>query len=41
MTRRFNVEHALRVAEDGRVEVTKAPRARLQFSGDIKPVVVD
>jgi Txe/YoeB family toxin of Txe-Axe toxin-antitoxin module len=41
MTRHFKVEHALRVAEDGRVEVTKALRARLQFSGDIKPVVVD
>lgn len=41
MTRRFNIDHALRVAEDGRVEVTQALRARLQFSGDVKPIVVD
>ncbi|MBN8443212.1 MAG: FAD:protein FMN transferase [Thauera sp.] len=41
MTRRFKVEHALRVAEDGSVEVTKALRARLQFSGDTKAAVVD
>ena len=40
-TRRFGIDHALRVAEDGRVEVTQALRARLQFIGDIKPVVVD
>ena len=40
-TRRFGIDHALRVAEDGSVEVTKALRARLQFIGDIKPVIVD
>jgi thiamine biosynthesis lipoprotein len=40
-TLRFGIEHALRVAEDGRVEVTKALRARLQFSGGIEPVVID
>ncbi len=40
-TRRFGIDHALRVAEDGGVEVTKALRARLQFIGDIKPVLVD
>ena len=40
-TRRFGIDHALRVSEDGRVELTKALRARLQFIGDIKPVVVD
>ncbi|MDI3491531.1 MAG: FAD:protein transferase, partial [Thauera sp.] len=38
---RFGIEHALRVSEDGRVEVTKALRARLQFIGDIKSVVID
>ncbi|MCM8565120.1 FAD:protein FMN transferase [Thauera linaloolentis] len=40
-TRRFGIDHALRVAGDGRVEVTKALRARLQFIGEVKPVVVD
>lgn len=40
-TRRFGIDHALRVGEDGGVEVTKALRARLQFIGDIKPVLVD
>lgn len=40
-TRRFGIEHALRVREDGRVEVTKALRARLQFIGAIEPVVID
>ena len=40
-TRRFGIEHALRVSDDGRVEVTKALRARLQFIGDIKSVVID
>ena len=40
-TRRFGIDHALRVDEDGDVEVTKALRARLQFIGDIKPVIVD
>ena len=40
-TRRFGIDHVLRVAEDGSVEVTKALRARLQFIGDIKPVLVD
>ena len=40
-TRRFGIEHALRIAEDGRVEVTRALRARLQFIGPVEPSVVD
>ena len=40
-TRRFGIEHALRIAEDGRVEVTRALRARLQFIGSVEPRVVD
>ncbi|MDR2032561.1 MAG: FAD:protein FMN transferase [Azoarcus sp.] len=30
-TRRFAIDHALRVAADGRIEVTRALRARLEF----------
>jgi thiamine biosynthesis lipoprotein len=30
-TRRFAIDHALRVAPDGRIEVTRALRARLEF----------
>lgn len=41
LSRRFGIELALRVAEDGRVEVAKALRARLQFCGVIEPVVID
>ena len=40
-TRRFGIEHALRIAEDGSVEVTRALRARLQFVGPVAPKVVD
>lgn len=41
-TRRYGVEHALRVAADGSIEVTRALRARLQIPSDIRPVrVVD
>ncbi|MBI1906584.1 MAG: FAD:protein FMN transferase [Rhodocyclales bacterium] len=41
-TRRHGVEHALRVAADGSIEVTRALRARLQIPSDIRPVrVVD
>ncbi|MCV2217009.1 FAD:protein FMN transferase [Thauera sp. Sel9] len=40
-TRRFGIEHALRIAGDGRVEVTRALRARLQFIGPVEPSVVD
>lgn len=40
-TRHFGIEHALRVAGDGRVEVTRALRARLAFSEPVKASVVD
>ena len=40
-TRRFGIEHALRVAADGRVEVTRALRARLEFSEPVKVHVID
>lgn len=38
--RRFGIAHALRVAVDGRVEVTRALRARLEFSevGEVRVV---
>ena len=39
--RRFGIEHVLRVAADGRVEVTRALRARLQFPAPIEVTVVD
>lgn len=39
--RRFGIEHALRVAGDGRVEVTRALRARLEFSKSVKASAVD
>jgi thiamine biosynthesis lipoprotein len=39
--RRFGIEHALRVAADGRVEVTRALRARLQFPSPVEATVVD
>ncbi len=39
-TRRHGVEHVLRVAEDGRIEVTRALRARLQIPSGIGPVTV-
>ena len=39
-TRRYGINHALRVAADGRVEVTRELRARLQFMQGIGPVSV-
>lgn len=39
-TRRHGVEHALRVAADGRIEVTRALRARLQIPSGVGPVTV-
>lgn len=38
--RRYGVDHALRVAADGRIEVTRELRARLQIPSDIRPVTV-
>lgn len=40
-TRRFGIDHALRVAADGRIEVTRELRARLQLPSGIKMDVVD
>ncbi len=40
-TRRFGISHALRVAADGRIEVTQALRARLQFLSDGAVTVVE
>lgn len=40
-TRRFGIDHALRVAADGRIEVTRALRARLQAMAGIELIVVD
>lgn len=40
-TRRFGIDQALRVAEDGHVEVTRALRARLQWVGKVRFTVVD
>ena len=41
-TRRYGIDHALRVAADGRVEVTRALRARLQWvPGSQADLVVD
>lgn len=40
-TKRFGIEHVLRVAEDGRVEVTRALRARLQFLSPVEAAVID
>jgi thiamine biosynthesis lipoprotein len=40
-TRRFGIEHVLRVAADGRVEVTRTLRARLQFPAPLEVTVVD
>ncbi len=39
--RRFGIEHALRVSGDGRVEITRALRARLQFPSPVEATVVD
>lgn len=39
-TRRYGIDHALRVAADGRIEVTRELRARLQIPSDIRPVTV-
>lgn len=40
-TRRFGIDHALRIAEDGRVEVTRSLRARLQFPVPTEVSVID
>ena len=41
-TRRYDIDYALRVAADGRIEVTRALRARLQFApGTPEVIVVD
>jgi thiamine biosynthesis lipoprotein len=40
-TRRFAIDHALRVAADGRIEVTRALRARLEFPLAVEVKVVD
>lgn len=40
-TRRFGIDHALRVAADGRIEVTRELRARLQLPSGVKMDVVD
>lgn len=39
-TRRYDIDHALRVAADGRIEVTRELRARLQIPSGIGPVTV-
>lgn len=39
-TRRYAIDHALRVAADGRIEVTRELRARLQFPSGSAPVTV-
>ena len=38
--RRYQIDHALRVAQDGRIEVTKALRARLQIPSGVGPFTV-
>lgn len=40
-TRRFGIDHVLRVGADGQIEVTRALRARLQFSAAVTPTVID
>lgn len=40
-TRRFGIDHALRVDSDGRIEVSRALRDRLQFEQGIAATVVD
>ena len=39
-TRRYGIEHALRVAANGHIEVTRELRARLQFASGTAPVTV-
>ncbi len=39
--RRFEIDHGLRVDAEGRVEVTRALRARLQFPAPLEVTVVD
>lgn len=39
-TRRHGVEHALRIADDGRIEVTRSLRARLQIPSGVGPVTM-
>ena len=40
-TRRFDIDHALRVAADGSVDMTRALRARVQVPGDVTVRVVE
>lgn len=40
MTRRYGIDHALRVGADGRIEVTRELNARLQYYGGLKPDAV-
>ena len=40
-TRRFGIEHALRVAADGSIEISRALRARLEFPVPLEVKVVD
>lgn len=37
---RYDIAHALRIAEDGTIEVTRQMRARLQIPSDLRPLVV-
>jgi thiamine biosynthesis lipoprotein len=39
--RRFGIDHALRVDGDGRIEVSRALRDRLQFEQGLSATVVD
>jgi len=39
-TRAYGIHHALRVADDGRIEVTRELRARLQIPSGIGPMIV-
>ncbi len=39
-TKRYLIDHALRVAADGRIEITRELRARLQIPPDIAPIVI-
>ncbi len=40
-TKRYGIEHALRVDADGRIEVSRALRDRLQFEQGISATIVD
>ena len=38
LTRRYAIDHALRVSAEGEIEITRALRARLQIPSDVGPV---